>query len=213
MRENEEVIKKKIKNDLKNEDLNEILKGLICFLILSIVFGYIGFIFCRDNNYDVQRGIIFGVLFSIGLSFLKAMNYGKLAYIVYTIIYLAILEYIPTFIGILLIFIMILVFIIAFIVALKKDRSEEIERLYREEYRFKRSKKARVKNNTECKEKIKNETKNLDIELPKETLYCERCFKEISEEEYELYDGMCEECFDESHYDFNGNPRDDYWNY
>lgn len=42
---------------------------------------------------------------------------------------------------------------------------------------------------------------------------CERCFKKISEEEFELYDGMCEECFDETHYDFNGNPREDYWNY
>ena len=32
-------------------------------------------------------------------------------------------------------------------------------------------------------------------------------------EEYELYDEMCEECFEETHYDFNGNPREDYWNY
>lgn len=42
---------------------------------------------------------------------------------------------------------------------------------------------------------------------------CERCFKRISEEDYDLYDGMCEECFDETHYDFNGTPREDYWNY
>lgn len=47
----------------------------------------------------------------------------------------------------------------------------------------------------------------------KEEYECERCFKKISEEEIELYDGMCEECFDETHYDFNGNPREDYWNY
>lgn len=30
-----------------------------------------------------------------------------------------------------------------------------------------------------------------------EEFYCERCFKKISEDEYEMCDGMCEECFDE----------------
>lgn len=30
-----------------------------------------------------------------------------------------------------------------------------------------------------------------------EEFYCERCFKKISEDEYETCDGMCEECFDE----------------
>lgn len=48
---------------------------------------------------------------------------------------------------------------------------------------------------------------------PDEEYECERCFKKISQEEFDLYDGMCEECFDETHYDFNGNPREDYWNY
>ena len=217
MRKNEEEIKK----DLINEDLNDILKGLISFLILSIIFGYIGYRFCLDNNYDVQRGIVFSILFAIGFSFLKAINRGKIAYFIYIIIYFVVLEYIPTFIGIALIFIIILLFIAAFVVALKKDRTEEIKTLYRVEYRFKKKKKARIKKHKEYEEKTKSENntetvtkiQDIDDELPKETFCCERCFKEISEEEYELHDGMCEECFDESHYDSDGNPRKDYWNY
>ena len=221
MRKNEEEIKKEIKKDLINEDLNDILKGLISFLILSIIFGYIGYRFCLDNNYDVQRGIVFSILFAIGFSFLKAINRGKIAYFIYIIIYFIVLEYIPTFIGIALIFIIILLFIAAFVVALKKDRTEEIETLYRGEYRFKKNKKERIKKHKEYEEKTKSENntetvtkiQDIDDELPKKSFCCERCFKEISEEEYELHDGMCEECFDESHYDSDGNPRKDYWNY
>ena len=35
------------------------------------------------------------------------------------------------------------------------------------------------------------------------------CFKKISEEEYELYDCMCEECFMDAHTDKYGNFHDD----
>lgn len=223
MRKNEEEIKQQIKKDLINKDLNDILKGIISFIMLSIIFGYIGYKFCIANNYDVQRGIVFSILFAIGLSFLKAINRGKIAYIIYVILYLITFSYIPTLIGIVLIFILILLFIAAFVVAVKRDRTEEIETLYRGEYRFKKNKKSRIKNSKEYEKNYKNnikaetktvtKTQDIDDELPKEKFCCERCFKEISEEEYELHDGMCEECFDESHYDSDGNPRKDYWNY
>lgn len=38
---------------------------------------------------------------------------------------------------------------------------------------------------------------------------CERCFKKISLEEYELNDFMCEDCYQEVHTDKNGNFHDD----
>ena len=41
-----------------------------------------------------------------------------------------------------------------------------------------------------------------------EKYYCERCFKEISYEESELYDNMCEECFMDTHIDNQGNYMD-----
>ena len=59
----------------------------------------------------------------------------------------------------------------------------------------------------------KVQDENRDFNFLEEQYYCERCFKRISQEEYELYDDMCEECFGETHYDFHGNPRKDYWNY
>ena len=46
-----------------------------------------------------------------------------------------------------------------------------------------------------------------------EKYYCERCDKRISKEEYEQYGDLCEECFDEVYYDFDGNFREDYWKY
>lgn len=46
-----------------------------------------------------------------------------------------------------------------------------------------------------------------------EQYYCERCDKRISQEEYEQYGDLCEECFDEVYYDFDGNFREDYWKY
>ena len=50
-------------------------------------------------------------------------------------------------------------------------------------------------------------------EMEKEKFFCERCDKEISQEEYELYDNLCEECFYDVYFDLNGNYRDDYYNY
>ena len=42
-----------------------------------------------------------------------------------------------------------------------------------------------------------------------EEFECEMCFKKISEEEYELYDGMCEDCFMDVHIDSDGNYHDE----
>ncbi len=212
MRKNEEEIKQEIKKDLINEDLNDILKGLISFLILSLLFGYIGYKFCIDNNYDVQRGIVFSILFALGISLLETINCGKIAFFIYIIIFFIVLKYIPTFIGIALIFILILLFIVSFVVALKRDRTEEIK-ANKYKYLFRKSKPKTKSYINKDKSSKEIEQKNIDDELQKEKFCCERCFKEISEEEYELHDGMCEECFDESHYDSDGNPREDYWNY
>lgn len=46
-------------------------------------FGYIGYVFCSDNNYDIQKGIIFGAVYPIGLTLLKESSFGNLfAYII-----------------------------------------------------------------------------------------------------------------------------------
>lgn len=206
--EEKATIKKKIKNNLISADLTPIIVRLLCFLILSGIFGYIGYNFCLDNGYDIQRGIIFSILFPMGIALLKGFNFeSKLIYIIYTILFFLLLDYIPTYVGIILLFVIVLLFILEFISVLKEDRTEEIDRIYRQE------RKSTVKRINKYSQQNKKENEYIKINSMKEKYYCERCFKEISEEEYELYDDMCEECFEETHYDFNGNPREDYWNY
>lgn len=46
-------IKQKINDELKSKELTEIIVELIRFIILSGIFGYIGYSFCADNNYDI----------------------------------------------------------------------------------------------------------------------------------------------------------------
>lgn len=207
MEDNEQIIKRKIKDDLISKELTELLVGLISFFILSGICGYIGYSFCLDNNYDVPKGIVFGVLFPMGIALLKETNFGsKFTYVLYTIIYFVLLDYIPTYIGIILLFIIILLFVAVFVSVLKKDKSEEVDRIYRQEH----CNKIKLSENYKLP-KVQDE--NRDFNFLEEQYYCERCFKRISQEEYELYDDMCEECFEETHYDFHGNPRKDYWNY
>lgn len=213
MEDNNEIIraKKKIKDKLISKELTDIIVGLISFIMLSAIFGYIGYSFCLDNGYDIQKGIVFGILFPMGIAILKESNFGsKITYIAYTILYFILLNYIPTYIGIALLCLIILLFIGIFISVLKKDRSEEIDKIYRQEY-CNSTKKPKFKRSADYKKTIID--KSEDSNFPEEKYYCERCFKEISQEEYELYDDMCEECFEETHYDFDGNPREDYWNY
>ena len=209
MSDNKETakIKKKISNELKSRELTQIIIGLLCFFVLSGIFGYIGYSFCLDNNYDIQRGIVFGILFPMGIAILKETNFeNKFIYVAYTLIYFFLLDYIPTYIGIVLLFIIILLFVALFVSVLRKDRSEEVDRIYRQEH----CNEVKISENYK---QLKDQDKDIDFNFLEEVYYCERCFKRISQEEYELYDDMCEECFEETHYDFDGNPREDYWNY
>lgn len=207
--------KKQISNDLKNKELTEMIVGLFSFMILSCLFGYIGYVFCTDNNYDIQRGIVFGALFPIGLAFLKEMNFGNiLAYIVYIIGYIAIIEYIPIYVGIILLFAIVLLFIINFISICKKDRAKEVNRIYNLKH-FNSVKETALPYKTEkiVGNSVLNKHENIDDSSFLEEYYCERCFKKIEQEECELYDGLCEECHDDVYFDLEGNPRRDYWNY
>lgn len=57
--------------------------------------------------------------------------------------------------------------------------------------------------------KDKEYTDNLEI---KEEYYCERCDKEILEEEHEEYCGLCEDCYSEVYFGerYNGDDYDLY---
>lgn len=210
-------IKKEINEELKSKELTEIIIGLICFFILSGIFGYIGYSFCADNNYDVKKGIVFGILFPIGLSILKVLDLGNIfTYIVYTIIYIVVIDYIPTFVGIIALFICILVFIASFVSVLKKDRTDEVNEIYKRKFSMPVQK---IKN-ASSKQYIPKELDYIESKYENDDKYeyekeyedkyeCERCFEVISEEEYELHDGLCEECFIEVHTDNKGHFHSD----
>lgn len=215
MGDNEKITKEKkeMKEELKSKELTEIIVGLLSFMILSGIFGYVGYKFCLDNHYDIQKGIVFGALFPMGLAILKELHLGNIfTYIAYTIIYIIVLDYVPTFVGIILLFLIISLFIIAFISTLKKDRTEEINKIYKAQH-FEPTKKTTYTSFIQERPKTIHSNETFECDKMENEYECERCFRKISEEEFDLYDGMCEECFDETHYDFNGNPREDYWNY
>ena len=210
--------KEDIKKELISKDLNELIKPLFMFVLLSVLFGYIGYRYCIDNNLDIIHGIVFGSLFPLGLALINAFNYGSfIIYTIYTVAYICLIGYVPTLIGFIILFIIIAIFIVWFINIEKKDRAEEIYKIYY--YSNNMTTPVKTKTTEETGEKyipvIDDEEPEEDIEKDifeeeEELEYeCERCFKKISLEEYELNDFMCEDCYQEVHTDKNGNFHDD----
>ena len=206
-----------IKNELISKDLTELLKPLLAFVVFSVLFGYAGYSYSLDNNEDISHGIIFGSLFPLGIALIKFLNLDNIfIYIIYTIAYICIVEYIPTFVGITILLIIIAVFVGAFIQIEKKDRTEQIKSIQNNKSKLTHP----VPNNNTQPIKTTyiseiNEPNDEEVEYDifdedeKLEYECELCFKKISYEEYELYDGYCEDCFYDVHLDDKGNYHDE----
>ena len=218
LKNKEKISKKDIKNKLISQDLTELLKPLIAFSILTCIFGYIEYSYSSQNNGDVPHDTIFFSLYPVILATIREiLGYKKISTsIIFTIAYIYCALFMPTIVGVIIFSAIILLFVVIFIHIEFKDRTKEVERINE-------SNKIIVAKSTE-----QNTIKNLDnIDFSKEKLEvddnkeaedeekyeCEICFKEIPYEEYELYDGMCEECFMSVHADEHGNYCDEeYWN-
>lgn len=176
------------------------------------IFGFIGYIFSAYNDLDISYGIIWGCVFALGVAILETLNIGNtITSIIYIVVYFLAIQLLPTLVGAIILLLVPALYIVLFINIKTRDRTDEINKIY---------------NNKNCSNapKIKdiiaraNENKIIeddddmfeDSEVQKyeEQCECERCFKIISEEEYELHDGLCEECFIEVHTDKNGHFRD-----
>lgn len=228
--EKDEESKRKfeIKRELISKDLTNYLKLFIPTLLLTGLFGYIGYVYNKDNNGDVVKGIIFGAIYPLGLLILKIIkeinisSWNAFPYIIYTIIWICIADSIPIWIGITILSTIIIFFIALFIIIEVKDRNKEINEIYEGE------KITHEKLNIAEKEKSEldmymssNELRDMEKEInPSETYFeenedekeeyeCERCFKKISYEEWETYDMMCEDCFMDVHLDEDGNYHDE----
>ena len=229
--EKDEETKRKfqIKRELISKDLTNYLKLFIPTLLITGLFGYIGYVYNKDNNGDIVKGIIFGAIYPLGLLILKIIkeinisSWNTFPYIIYTIIWIGIADSIPTWIGITILFTIIIFFITLFIIIELKDRSIKINEIYENE------KIPQRKLNIAEKEKVyisSNELGDIEKEINQNETYigesedeeeeyeCEMCFKKISYEEWETYDMMCEDCFMELHIDNDGNYHDEeigYW--
>ena len=221
--ENSEKVKNKvdIKKELISKELTELIKSLLAFIFLTVLFGYAGYTYSIDNNQDIKHGIVFGSLFPLGIALIKTLDIGNaFIYIVYTIAYICLIDYVPTFVGFIILFTIIAIFIFCFIRIEKKDRTEEISKISNlnnnVNYTKPNTKITRPKEIIKedyipiIDEEIENDgEKDFLDEDEKLDCECERCFKKISFEEYELNDFMCEDCYQDVHTDKHGNFHDD----
>ena len=212
----EDKNKEDIKRELISKELTEVIKGLLACIGLAILFGYAGFTYCVDNNEDVKHGIVFGSIFPFGIALMKGAGIGNgFTYVIYTIAYICLVDYVPTFVGYIILFVIVAIFILWFIRIERKDRTDEISKINnRTNYTNPRTTIAKPINKVGYSPILDEE---IDYDEEKEFLdedeklecECERCFKKISYEEYELNDFMCEDCYQEVHTDKHGNFHDD----
>ena len=108
-----EKSKLEIKRELISNDLSKLLGALIFILLIAALCGYAGYIYSKDNNLSISHGIIFGILFPLGVSLLELLDCNNFfCFILYTIVYIAIVSFIPTFVGGIILLLIIGIFII-----------------------------------------------------------------------------------------------------
>ena len=207
--ENDELKRKNnIRIRLRNEELSNFMQSLIVLIFSIGLFAYIGYSFCVDNNYIVLNGIILGPFIPLGLYFLKQFDLGNIfTYIIYFIVCILIFDKIPIFIGFLIWFFIILLFILK-IVHIYTDKREYVVNTT---YIAETAREYREKNKSSYKKPIthKKLKKIDDDDLDEYEYYCDRCDKRISQEEYELNAGMCDDCVSEVYF-FDRYENDDF---
>lgn len=177
---------------INNDELYKAIGEIIICIILSCLFGYFGYKYCIDNNYNTAKGIVFGALFPFILWTLHDLfNFGFIGYVLLVIIWIVICEYIPFFIGIIAL-ISIGVYCIRKIINAYNNRIiTETVTVYENKGEIANKEKVQpsyyIKNYDTDLEKINTEFDEYEY-------YCERCDKRISEEEYIENCGLCEEC-------------------
>ena len=122
-----EKSKLELKRKLISNDLSKLLGALIFILLVAGVSGYVGYIYSKDNNLSISHGIIFGALFPLGVGLLEQFDCNNFfCFILYTIIYITIVSFIPTFVGVIILLLIIGIFIIDLISIEREDRTEKI---------------------------------------------------------------------------------------
>ena len=179
------------KTHINNDELFKVTGQIILCIILSCFFGYCGYTYCIDNNYNIANGIVFGALFPFILWTLHDIfDFGFIGYVLLIIIWIVICEHIPLIIGIVAL-ISVIGYCIWKIINTYNNRTiKETTIVYENKDRISPTYTPQFYNNS-LKHK---EFKNINTELEEYEYYCERCDKRISEEEYIENCGLCEDC-------------------
>ena len=186
---NSNKLKNNINENAKLEKIYNIIGQLIIYILLGIFGAYVGYIFCKDNNYNITKGIIFGFLLPfIWLEIKDKYDFGFIIFVIFLILWVVLCSYIPTFIGIIAIFLIILKYVLD-IINLLKNKPNTINESHEP--------KNKLEYTDNSSFSLYYDDTNSDMNILEEGFYCERCFKKISEEEYEMNDGMCEDCYED----------------
>jgi len=196
-------MKQKKYNYEQDKKITDLLINVFTFVALSCIFGYAGYSFCIDNDYDPQKGMIFGALYSIGIAVIREFDLGgAFTYIVYTIVYFLLVEKIPALVGIIVYFAIIVGFF-GYYIYIKTNKNEDNNaKEVKKEKAYNITSPVKIKTNYNktspaTKTVFLNEEDNyeesIDIDSQEE-YHCERCDRIISEEEYIDNCGLCEDC-------------------
>ena len=196
MKNNDKKIQDK-KTKINNDELFKVIGQIILCIFLSCFFGYCGYTYCIDNNYDIAKGIVFGALFPFVLWTLHDLfDFGFVGYVLLIILWIVICDYIPLFIGIIALLLIILYCTWKIINTYQNRIITEVNTIYKNSG----NKTINTKTDKFYYSKVYDTEKkyskydNSNIEHDEDEYYCDRCDKKISEEEYIENCGLCEDC-------------------
>lgn len=197
-----------LKNRAKINALTDLLTNIIILFLKSIFGAIVGYLLSKYIKCNEIKGIVLGIFCPWGFIFVDKITkfiyekFGDLYDLIclitvgiYAVIWFCIKLYISCYIGIIAMPILIIYYIIKIYYACKNNYTEEVQTIYKNYAKQNDNDKNQVVINTENNYKSDNQYK---IEF-----YCERCDKRISEETYDLYGGLCEECYTDLYIDNN----------
>ena len=118
----------KYTEEWKSKKLSNFIRILIIIICVMCIFGYAGYHFGKENNYDIKKCIIFGSLYPFAIGILIALDMGGFfSYIIFTIFYIFIINYIPLYVGMFIFAIIIFSLFVEFMKICSIDTSEDEE--------------------------------------------------------------------------------------
>lgn len=213
---------RKLEEKIRNEHLYDIYIKVIKLFILSIIGAVIGYFICKYNQYPIINWIILGIACPWGYMVVdkasEALNSAiddlyilvcLITFGLYAIVWFIIKLIISAFVGLVAGPIIAIYYVVEIKRICKADYTDWARSRYYSEY-------PEEKNYNYIKKDLNNPKEDSHLHLNKdrnEQYHCEMCLKEISKEDYDAYECLCEECYMAIHTDENGNFREDYYKY